>query len=66
MNDISNLYMKTLVMHIAQGLLAGQTDHRYIDTPGTTKAEHLANDVFKYTDEIMKRFDKLDKEEKKK
>jgi hypothetical protein len=63
---IDDIYLKTLAMHIAGGLLAGQADsNRYIDTPGITKSEHLANDVFKYADEIMKRFNKLDKEKEK-
>ena len=51
-------------MHITEGLLAGQTqDYRYINRPGQTKEEHLAQDAFNYADKIMERFNKLDEKE---
>lgn len=67
LNNINDIYYKTLIMHLGAGLLASQTsDRKYIDTPGLKKEEHFTNDVFKYSDEIMKRFDFLDKKENKK
>jgi len=53
---MDSFLFNSLVMHIAQGLLAGQgPDRRYIDHPGKKKEELLADDVFKYSNEIMKR-----------
>lgn len=61
---INDIFYKTLVMHITEGLLAGQTqDHRYINRPGQTKEQHLCEDAFNYAEEIMNRFNKLDEKE---
>lgn len=57
---MDDIYLKTLIMHIAEGLLASQSqDFKYIDTPEKKKEEMLADDCFKYANELMKRFKAL-------
>jgi hypothetical protein len=60
--NVDNIFYKTLVMHISQGVLAAQDrDNRFINTPGKSKESHFADQVFAYANEVMKRFDELDK-----
>ena len=56
MANLDSFLFNSLVMHISQGLLAGQgTDRRYIDHPNKKKEEILADDAFKFACEIYKR-----------
>lgn len=56
---MDDIYFKTLVMHIAQGLLSGQASDRtlrYFDSPDMKKEVQLANDAFLYAKAIMNKF----------
>ena len=59
-SDMPDIYFRTLVMHIVQGLLASQTDDRkYIDRPDKKKEECLAEDAIIYANAIMRKFSEL-------
>jgi len=56
-----DLLHKTLVMHIAQGLLSAQSpDFKFVDLPNKKKEVVFADQAFAYANEIMKRFKELD------
>ena len=66
--DVNNLFFKTLVMHVAGGILSAQAnpDYKFIDSTEKKKEEHFADQVMLFSSALMKRLEKLDRENEEK